>query len=162
MLIHSPHRKNANITGRIIWSESNREIATLNINQSITALSAGILLPEDEKDILIVGTETHILAYHVHDNKDVFYKECPDGVRAITMGTFKDSKAQIVMVGGNSSVHGYDHEGNEIFWTAVGDVVTSMILMDYNKDGSNEVKTVNKLKAVNSSVTVKTVLKLSW
>ena len=55
------------------------------------------------------------------------------------MGTFKDSKNQILMVGGNSSVHGYDHQGNEIFWTAVGDVVTSLILMDYNKDGSNEV-----------------------
>ncbi|KAJ3649377.1 hypothetical protein Zmor_021125 [Zophobas morio] len=138
ILIHSPHRKNPNIVGRIVWSESNREIATLNINQSISALAAGVLLPDDDKDILIIGTETHILAYHVHDNKDVFYTECPDGVKAITMGTFKDSKNQILMVGGNSSVHGYDHQGNEIFWTAVGDVVTSLILMDYNKDGSNE------------------------
>lgn len=102
-------------------------------------MTAGVLLPEDDKDILIVGTETHILAYHVHDNKDVFYQECPDGVKAITIGSFKEGKGQIVMVGGNSSVHGFDYQGNEVFWTAVGDVVTSLILMDYNKDGMNEV-----------------------
>nr|XP_023024753.1 Bardet-Biedl syndrome 2 protein homolog [Leptinotarsa decemlineata] len=42
------------------------------------------------------------------------------------------------MVGGNSSVHGYDHLGNEMFWTAIGDIVTSLTLMDYNKDSSNE------------------------
>lgn len=96
---------------------------------------------------MIIGSETHILAYHVHDNKDIFYKECPDGVKAMTLGSFKDGKNQIVMVGGNSSVHGFDHQGNEIFWTAVGDVVTALILMDFNKDGSNEVFTKNIFRA---------------
>ncbi|KAJ8925470.1 hypothetical protein NQ315_009304 [Exocentrus adspersus] len=137
VLIHSPHRKNPSDSGRLAWSETNREIATLNVNHTISSLATGQLLPNDEKDVLIIGTSTHILAYHVHDNKDVFYKECEDGVKSITIGTFRD-KSPVVMVGGNSSVHGYDHLGNEIFWTAVGDVVTSMILMDYNKDGSNE------------------------
>lgn len=45
----------------------------------------------------------------------------------------------LVFVGGNSSVHGYDHNGCEMFWTAVGDVVTALILLDYNKDGLKEV-----------------------
>lgn len=121
------------------WSESNREIATLNINQSIKAITAGIFLPDDDKDILIIGTDTNILVYHVHDNKDIFYRDCSDGVRAIALGTFKETKSQIIMVGGNSSVHGYDHKGNEIFWTTIGDVVTSLILMDFNKDSFNEV-----------------------
>ncbi|KAJ8927775.1 hypothetical protein NQ314_019724 [Rhamnusium bicolor] len=138
VLIHSPHRRNPSISGRITWSESNREIATLNINHTITSLTTGALLPNDEKDVLVIGTSTHILVYHVHDNKDVFYKECQDGVNTVTIGTFKENKTLVVIVGGNSSVHGYDHKGNEIFWTAVGDVVTSMLLMDYNKDGSNE------------------------
>lgn len=77
--------------------------------------------------------------YHVHDNKDIFYKECVDGVKSITVGMFHDNKTGLIMVGGNSSVHAYDHKGEEVFWTAVGDAVTSMILMDYNKDGLNEV-----------------------
>lgn len=91
--------------------------------------------------IYVLGTSTHILCYHVHDNRDIFYKECPDGVKALTLGNFKDSKNPIILVGGNSSVHGFDHSGNEIFWTAIGDVVTSLILMDYNKDDTNEVIT---------------------
>ncbi|XP_017768164.1 PREDICTED: Bardet-Biedl syndrome 2 protein-like [Nicrophorus vespilloides] len=138
ILIHSPHRKSAIVTGRVVWSESNREIATLNINQSITALAAGPLIPQDDKDILIVGTPTHILAYHVHDNRDIFYKECPDGVRALTVGLFHDSKSPMVLSGGNSTVHGYDAVGNELFWLAIGDAVTSLILHDYNKDQTNE------------------------
>lgn len=139
MLIHSPHRRNAVVTGRIVWSESNKEIATLNVNETISSLCTGQFLPDDEKDVLIIGTETNVLAYHVHDNKDVFFKECPDGVKSLALGSFRDHKTQILMVGGNSSVHGYNHKGEEVFWTAVGDVVTSIILMDYNKDGMNEV-----------------------
>lgn len=60
-------------------------------------------------------------------------------MKSLTVGRFQRSANPILMIGGNSSIHGYDHLGNEIFWTAVGDVVTSIILMDYNKDGSNEV-----------------------
>lgn len=89
--------------------------------------------------MFFLGTSTHVLAYHVHDNKDVFYKECPDGVKSMTVGCFHESKHPVIMVGGNSSVHGLDQWGNEMFWTAVGDTVTSVILMDYNMDGSNEV-----------------------
>ncbi|CAH1100216.1 unnamed protein product [Psylliodes chrysocephalus] len=137
VLIHSPHRKNSAIAGRVLWSESNKEIATLNINQSITCLTVGMLLPDEDKDILLIGTSSHVLAYHVHDNKDVFYRECTDGVKSIAVGTFKDIKT-VIMIGGNSSVHGYDNQGNEIFWTAVGDIATSVIFMDYNKDGLNE------------------------
>uniref|UniRef100_A0A6P7FNM8 Bardet-Biedl syndrome 2 protein homolog n=1 Tax=Diabrotica virgifera virgifera TaxID=50390 RepID=A0A6P7FNM8_DIAVI len=137
VLIHSPHRRNNSTTGRVFWSESNKEIANLNINQTITCLTVGVILPDDEKDILLIGTSTHILAYHVHDNKDVLYKECPDGVKSIAVGSFKDIK-NVIMVGGNSSVHGYNNQGTEIFWTAVGDIATSLIFMDYNQDGQNE------------------------
>ncbi|XP_022913757.2 BBSome complex member BBS2-like [Onthophagus taurus] len=138
ILIHSPHRKTSTITGRIIWSETNREIATLNINQKITCIESGQFLPNDDKDILIIGTQMHILVYHVHDNKDIFYKECVDGVKAVTLGTLRDAKTNLILIGGNSTVKGLNHEGEEIFWTAIGDVITSLVLMDYNKDGINE------------------------
>jgi len=32
-------------------------------------------LGEDERDILLVGTISHVLAYRIEDNADVFYKE---------------------------------------------------------------------------------------
>ena len=85
------------------------------------------------------GSSTHVLAYHVHDNRDVFYKECADGVKTITMGMFREYKDVLILVGGNSSVHGYNHAGNEVFWTTIGDAVIAMVLMDYDKDGLNEV-----------------------
>ncbi|XP_030766651.1 Bardet-Biedl syndrome 2 protein homolog [Sitophilus oryzae] len=138
ILIHSPHRKNAPSIGKIVWSESNKEIATLNINQNITALVSGQLIPNEENDVLIIGTASHLLVYHVHDNKDIFYKECEDGVKSVALGQFRTYKTPVIMVGGNSSVHGYDHKGDEIFWVAIGDMVTSIMLMDYNKDGNNE------------------------
>ncbi|KAL3287517.1 hypothetical protein HHI36_001986 [Cryptolaemus montrouzieri] len=85
-----------------------------------------------------IGTSSHILVYHVHDNKDIFYKECPDGVKAIALGNFGDVKSPLLLIGGNSSIHGYNHEGTEMFWTTIGDVITSMVLMDYNKDSLDE------------------------
>nr|CAH7736700.1 unnamed protein product [Callosobruchus chinensis] len=138
VLIHSPHKRSPLTAGRILSLESNKEISLLNINQKVGCLTVGMIVPDDEKDILIVGTNSHILAYHVHDNKDVFYRECPDGVQSIAVGNFKDSKSPVVMVGGNSTIHGFDHLGNEIFWTPVGDIVTSVLFMDYDKDGTNE------------------------
>lgn len=59
------------------------------------------------------------------------------------MGNFRDHKTPLVLVGGNSSIHGFDHNGNEIFWTVIGDVVTSLCLLDYTKDGLNEVNQNN-------------------
>lgn len=91
---------------------------------------------------LFAGTTSHVLVYHVHDNKDIFYKECTDGVKALTLGNFGETRKKILLVGGNSSIHGYDHDGNEVFWTTVGDVITSMILMDFNKDSSEEVNKI--------------------
>ena len=47
-------------------------------------------------------------------------------------------------LGNNLSYHlvhvtqGFDHEGNDPFWTVTGDNVTSLTMMDYNSDGKNE------------------------
>lgn len=41
----------------------------------MNAICAGRLNEEDEKDVLIVGTASNILAYHVENNRDIFYKE---------------------------------------------------------------------------------------
>ena len=57
------------------------EVTLLNIGQQITALSAGV--PDDESsinadaphDMLFIGTQNHLLAYNVEQNRDVFYKD---------------------------------------------------------------------------------------
>ena len=52
------------------------ELSYLNINQTVTAVCAGALNPNrKDKDVLVVGTPTNVLAYDVDDNADLFYKE---------------------------------------------------------------------------------------
>lgn len=62
ILIHCPHKPD-------------KDISYLNINKKITALLAGKAIPNDEKDILVVGTVGSVLAYNVDLNRDLFYKE---------------------------------------------------------------------------------------
>lgn len=62
ILIHHPHKRE-------------NEISILNINQEITALCAGRLNANDEKDILAIGTRNSILVHHIDNNSDLFYAE---------------------------------------------------------------------------------------
>lgn len=72
MLIHSPHRRTGLPTGRITWSESNAEVATLALNQPVTALVAGKLSENDDKEILVIGSPTHILGQYGNKFKVIF------------------------------------------------------------------------------------------
>lgn len=71
ILIHSPHRPE-------------KDISYLNINQKITALLAGKAIPNDEKDILVIGTVGSVLAYNVDLNSDLFFKEVSNSFRNCT------------------------------------------------------------------------------
>ena len=51
-----------------------------------------------------------------------------------------DRQAPLAVVGGNCSLQGFDHDGNDPFWTVTGDNVTALMMMDYNQDGKNEVE----------------------
>ncbi|KAG8223824.1 hypothetical protein J437_LFUL003712 [Ladona fulva] len=69
---------------------------------------------------------------------DVFFKEVKDGVNSITVGKFGHMKDAIALIGGNCCVQGFDNAGNEVFWNVVGDRVSSMALVDFDRDGQNE------------------------
>lgn len=51
------------------------DLSLLNINQVISAVKAGQLDRKSNQDILVVGTQTNILAFDVTNNKDIFFKE---------------------------------------------------------------------------------------
>jgi Bardet-Biedl syndrome 2 protein len=61
--------------GRVVPSDANKELALLNINQSVMSVCAGNLNITEERDILVVGTPTNLLAYDIENNTDIFYKE---------------------------------------------------------------------------------------
>ncbi|CAG2059281.1 unnamed protein product [Timema podura] len=76
VVIHSPHHHNG-LLGRAGFgsTQSTQELSTLNMSQSVTALCAGVLDPSTDKDMLVVGTATSLLAYNVDTNMELFYRE---------------------------------------------------------------------------------------
>jgi len=65
--------------------------------------------------------------------------QIPDGVAAIAIGKLNSMKDPAIIIGGNCSIQAFDSKGNEILWTVTGDNVRSIIVMDIDLDGSNEV-----------------------
>ncbi|XP_015513002.1 Bardet-Biedl syndrome 2 protein homolog isoform X1 [Neodiprion lecontei] len=141
ILVHSPHRRplpnpdDDPKTGRLAWTG---ELAELRIGKQVTSLYAG-RLGEDERDVLMIGTATHLLVYNVEDNADVFYKEMSDGAYTVTVGKLGWlTDRSVVVIGGNCSVTVLDASGTEVFWTVTGDVVVSLMIFDFDGDGANE------------------------
>lgn len=65
--------------------------------------------------------------------------QAADGVNALLVGNIGTNATPLVLSGGNCSIQGFDHEGNDEFWTVTGDNVCSMELVDFNGDGYLEV-----------------------
>jgi|Transcript_82697 Bardet-Biedl syndrome 2 protein len=137
VFIHSPHER-GDLAVQQPSVEAQKNIKYLNINRTVTALSSGPLNPKSKNDILLVGTQTNLLAYDVEQNKDVFYREVPDGINSMTFGKVGTIEDQLAIVGGNCSIQGFDAEGNELFWTVTGDNVTALALIDIDEDQQNE------------------------
>ncbi|KAF4525124.1 hypothetical protein B566_EDAN005066, partial [Ephemera danica] len=139
IFIHSPHKSISGTSGgRLSLSESSKEVILLNVNQTITAICAGRLDPNSNRDCLVVGSPTTLLAYDVTNNMDFFFKEIPDGVRVITIGKLGQLQQPLAIIGGNCSLQGFDYQGNDPFWTVTGDNVCSLALIDFDLDGENE------------------------
>ena len=87
---------------------------------------------------MLVGTHTNLLAYAVEANSDIFYKEVPDGVNALTFGRIPAIVPPLAVVGGNCSIQGFDVEGNELFWTVTGDNVSALAFRDPTGEGRHQ------------------------
>uniref|UniRef100_A0A8C8SYT9 Bardet-Biedl syndrome 2 n=1 Tax=Peromyscus maniculatus bairdii TaxID=230844 RepID=A0A8C8SYT9_PERMB len=61
-----------------------------------------------------------------------------DGANAIVLGTLGDITPPLAIIGGNCALQGFDHEGNDLFWTVTGDNVHSLALCDFDGDGKTE------------------------
>ena len=135
VLIHNPHKPTV-AGGRVAVNDS--DVSLLNVNQSVTALCAGRLDASMNRDMLCIGSPTNLLAYDVHDNKDLFYKEVPDGVNSVVIGRISKVDCPIAIAGGNCTLIGFDSGGNDRFWTVTGDVVGALALADFTNDGQKE------------------------
>uniref|UniRef100_A0A671M3Q8 Bardet-Biedl syndrome 2 protein homolog n=1 Tax=Sinocyclocheilus anshuiensis TaxID=1608454 RepID=A0A671M3Q8_9TELE len=140
VFIHNPHTQGQRPAAhRLSQSTQDSDISLLNINQTVSCLTAGTLGPNTTGHTLLVGSQTNLLAYDVHDNTDIFYKEVTDGANAIVLGELGDIQSPLAIIGGNCALQGFDFEGNDQFWTVTGDNVRSLVLCDFTADGKNEV-----------------------
>ncbi|KAI1890010.1 hypothetical protein AGOR_G00168800 [Albula goreensis] len=139
VFIHNPHGRGQRVAShRLSQSAQDSDITLLNINQAVSCLTSGKLGPSTTGDSLLVGSQTNLLAYDVHDNSDIFYREVSDGANAIVLGKLGDISAPLAIIGGNCALQGFDYEGNDQFWTVTGDNVRSLVLCDFTGDGKNE------------------------
>ncbi|XP_046890773.1 Bardet-Biedl syndrome 2 protein homolog [Hypomesus transpacificus] len=139
VFIHNPHtRGQRQAAHRLSQSTQDSDISLLNINQAVSCLTSGTLGPSTTGDTLLVGSQTNLLAYDVHDNADIFYREVTDGANAIVLGKLGDIRSPLAIIGGNCALQGFDYEGNDQFWTVTGDNVRSLVLCDFTGDGKNE------------------------
>lgn len=114
------------------------QIKFLNINKDVSALCSGAIAPDKDNDILLVGTGTSVLAYDVHANSELFFKEVPDGLYSMCFGKLGTQQQPMCVIGGNCAIQGFDHEGNEKYWTTTGGNVTCLEIADIDGDGDKE------------------------
>uniref|UniRef100_A0A3B3RAJ6 BBSome complex member BBS2 n=1 Tax=Paramormyrops kingsleyae TaxID=1676925 RepID=A0A3B3RAJ6_9TELE len=140
VFIHNPHARvqRRQPAYRLRHSAQDSDISLLNINQAVSCLTAGAMGPGRTGHALLVGSQSTLLAYDVHDNADIFYKEVADGANAIVLGSLGDIPSPLAIIGGNCALQGFDHQGNDLFWTVTGDNVRSLMLCDFTGDGKNE------------------------
>ena len=74
------------MSGRMVSNSSNMDLSILNINQQILSLTSGRLNDAINRDTLVIGTPTNLLAYDVENNSDLFYKDVPDGANCVEIG----------------------------------------------------------------------------
>lgn len=99
--MHNPYKKLSTTNNRLSWSETSSDIAVLNFNQEIRAIETGCLIKNDSKEILVIASPTQLLAYHVDNNRDVFFHEILEGITSVAIGVIASNEQPMVIVGGN-------------------------------------------------------------
>ena len=111
-------------------------IRYLSTNKEIVSLECGQMDPSKPSEMLLIGSETNLLVYDVHENADVFDQEVSDGLNCVAFGEMAGYDDPLVVAGGNCSIVGLDHNADEKLWTVTGDNVTAMEFLDWQNVGS--------------------------
>ncbi len=120
MFVHDPHTK-------LYKGDTGSRL--LNLNREVTCLASGVVGSAGSNASLAIGGASSLQVYDVPNNRDLYFKDVPDGVSAAAVGRVGQSPSPLAVVGGNCTVQGFDASGAEAFWTVTGDNVTAMTTM---------------------------------
>ena len=129
VFLHTPQATNI---------DGDTQVKYLNINKEINCIASGTLDPVLRRDVLLIGTPNNLLAYDVEENRDLFYREVPDGVTSCLIGKLGDLSSNLALIGGNCSVQGFDAKGSEAYWTVTSDVVSAMAFANVTNSPGRE------------------------
>ena len=129
VFIHTPQATNM---------DGDTQVKYLNVNKEVNCISSGTLDPVLRRDVLLIGTPNNLLAYDVEDNRDLFYRDVPDGVTSCLIGKIGGASTNLALIGGNCSVQGFDAKGSESYWTVTSDVVTAMTFSNFTSSPGKE------------------------
>ncbi|KAF4724896.1 Bardet-Biedl syndrome 2 protein, partial [Perkinsus olseni] len=114
-------------------SAGERKVVQLNVHKKITALATWTRSEgESGPDLLCIATSSSLSAYDVERNSDVFYRDMPDGVSALSIAdalpgsSAVEGGGSVVLAGGDCNIKGFDRGGGEVFWTITGDRVMAL------------------------------------
>uniref|UniRef100_A0A1I7TXJ5 Bardet-Biedl syndrome 2 protein homolog n=1 Tax=Caenorhabditis tropicalis TaxID=1561998 RepID=A0A1I7TXJ5_9PELO len=120
------------VTNKIVIKDTE---TSLNITETIRCIAAAPF--GDGYDCILIGTDSSVICYDVHNNLTVFRNDVPDGVNCFAYGKLGDNE-DAIYCGGNCCIWGFDRTGANTYWTVTGDQVTTMCLSDYDGDGETE------------------------
>jgi len=89
----------------------------IKIGQRITCIE---YIKIGEHDCFVVGTDCALQVYNPREQSNVFSVLNNDGVYSVYVSQ------STIYSGSNCAVLGYDYNGNEVFWTVTGDIVTNI------------------------------------
>ena len=135
ILVHSPHSKDDN---DLMSGMKSKDVQYLNVNKDVVCLTGGKLNKDIDREILMIGSRTNLLAYDINENADVFDKEVQDGINCMIFAKDLNPEWPMVITGGNLSLTGFDYASEEQFWTVTGDMANSMAVLDFDFDTENE------------------------
>lgn len=113
------------------------------MNEPITCVD--VLRPERtitqdfQSDLVVVGTERSLLVFDVFNNKTIFHRDMPEGVECVRISRVEQAGPTVIVCGCGSTIWGIGAQGEDVFWTTLGDDVHSLDLCDVDEDGVKEV-----------------------
>jgi Bardet-Biedl syndrome 2 protein len=105
-------------------------------------------------DVVLIGTQSSLLALDIYDNKTVFHKEMPEGVCCLKVvissivlydicrtlsnewfqiGKLDDRQEPVIMCGCGTTIWGFGIDGSDAFWTALGEDITALEVLFFSE-----------------------------